>query len=63
MTRELWTAVDGYITDLLVRPDAALAAALDAAAAAGALATTRWGAQPSLPTRSEVEALVQRGRG
>lgn len=33
--------------------------ALDAAAAAGALATTRWGAQPSLPTRGEIEALLR----
>ncbi len=35
MTPELWTAVDGYITDLLVRPDAALDAALAASAEAG----------------------------
>ena len=32
---DLWTAVDRYITDLLVRPDAALDAALKASAAAG----------------------------
>jgi predicted O-methyltransferase YrrM len=29
MTQEQWTAVDDYIADLLVRPDAALQAALD----------------------------------
>ena len=32
---DLWTGVDRYITDLLVRPDAALDAALKASAAAG----------------------------
>ena len=35
MTEELWTAVDNYITDLLVGPDAALDSALEASAAAG----------------------------
>ena len=35
MTQELWTAVDRYITDLLVPSDDALDAALDASAAAG----------------------------
>jgi len=35
MTEELWTAVDGYITDLLVRPDPALDAALADSEAAG----------------------------
>lgn len=35
MTQEKWTAVDRYINDLLVPPDAALAAALEASAAAG----------------------------
>ncbi len=35
MTQEKWTAVDGYITDLLVPTDPALAAALQASAAAG----------------------------
>jgi predicted O-methyltransferase YrrM len=35
MTEELWSAVDNYITDLLVGPDAALDSALDASAAAG----------------------------
>lgn len=34
--------------------------ALDFACAAGALATTRHGAQPSLPYREEVEALLRR---
>jgi predicted O-methyltransferase YrrM len=35
MTQEHWTAVDRYITDLFVRPDAALDAALRASSAAG----------------------------
>ena len=35
MTKKQWTAVDQYITDLVVRPDAALDAALDSLAAAG----------------------------
>jgi predicted O-methyltransferase YrrM len=35
MTQELWSAVDGYISELLVRPDAALDAALKASDAAG----------------------------
>jgi predicted O-methyltransferase YrrM len=35
MTQEKWTTVDRYITDLLVRPDPALDAALQASAAAG----------------------------
>jgi predicted O-methyltransferase YrrM len=35
MSQEQWTAVDGYITDLLVRPDAALESALQSSAAAG----------------------------
>src|SRR5437870_12685949 len=35
MTQEQWTAVDHYLTDLLVKPDAALDAALKASAAAG----------------------------
>jgi predicted O-methyltransferase YrrM len=35
MSQELWTAVDRYITDLLVPPDAALDAALRASAEAG----------------------------
>ena len=37
------------------------AAALRFACAAGAAAATRAGAQPSLPTRAEVEALLPRG--
>jgi ribokinase len=36
-------------------------AALRFACAAGALAATRAGAQPSLPTRDEVEALLNLG--
>ncbi len=35
MSQEQWTAVDHYITDLLVPPDPALDAALQASAAAG----------------------------
>src|SRR5262245_20171712 len=35
MTQEQWTAVDRYFTDLLVRPDDALNAALRASAEAG----------------------------
>jgi predicted O-methyltransferase YrrM len=35
MTQERWSAVDRYITDLLVPPDSALGAALDASSAAG----------------------------
>src|SRR5450432_1147164 len=35
MTQEQWTAVDQYITDQLVRPDAALNAALASGSAAG----------------------------
>src|SRR5882762_5030313 len=35
MTDEKWTAVDRYITDLIVRPDAILNAALEASTASG----------------------------
>jgi predicted O-methyltransferase YrrM len=35
VSQELWSAVDGYNTDLLVPPDPALEAALEASAAAG----------------------------
>src|SRR2546422_10508071 len=35
MSQDRWTAVDRYITDVLVRPDAALDAALEASAGAG----------------------------
>ena len=35
MSKELWSAVDGYFSDLLVRPDEALDAALEASDAAG----------------------------
>ncbi len=41
--------------------EADLGAAVRYASAAGALATTRPGAQPSLPTASEVERLLERG--
>lgn len=40
----------------------ALAESIAWAGAAGALATTRKGAQPSLPTRAQVEALINSGR-
>ena len=43
-------------------PELGLDRALDVAAAAGALATTRLGAQPSLPRRDEVETLLRTGR-
>jgi predicted O-methyltransferase YrrM len=35
MTQEQWTAVDDYINELIVRPDAALKAAIEASNAAG----------------------------
>jgi predicted O-methyltransferase YrrM len=35
MSKELWTSVDRYLTDVLVAPDAALDAALESSAAAG----------------------------
>src|SRR5271157_3035743 len=35
MTQDVWTAVDKYIADLLVPPDPALEAALQASSAAG----------------------------
>lgn len=35
MTQEQWTAVDRYLTDLLIPPDAALKAALQSSPAAG----------------------------
>jgi len=35
MSKELWTAVDQYLTDVLIEPDAALDAALEASNAAG----------------------------
>ncbi|HXY37269.1 MAG TPA: O-methyltransferase [Planctomycetaceae bacterium] len=35
MSNELWTAVDQYLTDVLIEPDAALDAALEASNAAG----------------------------
>jgi predicted O-methyltransferase YrrM len=35
MSQDHWNAVDGYLSDLLVRPDAALDAALEASDAAG----------------------------
>ncbi|HRP47566.1 MAG TPA: ribokinase [Trueperaceae bacterium] len=43
------------------REGAALAAAVRFASAAGAMATTRAGAQPSLPSLAEVEALLATG--
>lgn len=35
MSQKTWTAVDDYLSDLIVRPDAALTAALEASRAAG----------------------------
>jgi predicted O-methyltransferase YrrM len=35
MSHEIWTAVDDYLTDTIVRPDSALAAALEASNEAG----------------------------
>ncbi|MHB8814497.1 MAG: O-methyltransferase [Steroidobacteraceae bacterium] len=35
MSQKIWTAVDDYLNDLIVRPDAALAAALEASREAG----------------------------
>ena len=43
-------------------PDRGLTAALEAASAAGALATTRLGAQPSLPTLQEVDDFLRSRR-
>jgi predicted O-methyltransferase YrrM len=48
MTQELWTAVDRYINDLVVRPDAALDATLEASAAAGLPAINVTAAQGKL---------------
>jgi ribokinase len=56
-------AGDAFCAALAVRlaEGAGLAEALRFANAAGALACTRAGAEPSMPTRSEVDALVTRG--
>jgi predicted O-methyltransferase YrrM len=48
MSQELWTAVDRYINDLVVRPDAALDATLEASAAAGLPAINVTAAQGKL---------------
>ena len=42
-------------------PQRGIDGALRAASAAGALATTRWGAQAALPTIEEVDAFLERG--
>ena len=42
----------------LFEPDAAVAERLARACAAGALAASRFGAQPSLPTAAELDALL-----
>ncbi len=42
-------------------PERGIDGALRAASAAGALATTRWGAQAALPTIEEVDAFLERG--
>ena len=41
MEKQLWTAVDDYITDLLIPPDPVLDAALAASKAAGAAGNQR----------------------
>lgn len=58
-------AGDAYLGALAATlSERGIEAALEAASAAGALATTRMGAQPSLPTLAEVDAFVlaQRSR-
>lgn len=57
MTENLWAAVDRYVTDLLVPPDPALDAALEASAAAGL---------PAIqvpPTQGKLLALLARLQG
>jgi len=51
-------AFNGALASALAQGKA-LAEALSFANAAGALATTRWGAQPSLPGREEIEGLLK----
>jgi ribokinase len=56
-------AGDAFLGTLAaVTPELGIEAALDWACAAGGLATTKWGAQPSLPGRADVIAAVGRGR-
>jgi ribokinase len=56
-------AGDAFCAALAVRlaEGAAFAEAMYFANAAGALACTKQGAEPSMPTRDEVEALLQKG--
>jgi ribokinase len=51
---------NGGLADALVR-GLALSAAVRFAAACGALATTRYGAAASAPTRAEAESLLAQG--
>lgn len=56
-------AGDAFCAALAVRlgEGAELAAAVRSACAAGAVASTRAGAEPSMPSRAEIEALAARG--
>ncbi|HET7294631.1 MAG TPA: PfkB family carbohydrate kinase, partial [Vicinamibacteria bacterium] len=58
-------AGDAFVGALAVAlsEERAPAEALRFASAAGALATTRHGAQPSMPTRAEVERLCHAASG
>jgi ribokinase len=55
-------AGDAFVAALAVSllEDLGLQTALEKACAAGALATTRVGAQPSLPTAAEIDAMMSR---
>ena len=55
-------AGDAFVSALAVSllENLALESALERACAAGALATTRVGAQPSLPTAAEIDAIMSR---
>jgi ribokinase len=55
-------AGDAFVATLAVSllEDLGLKPALERACAAGALATTRVGAQPSLPTAAEIDAIMSR---
>jgi predicted O-methyltransferase YrrM len=59
VTQELWTAVDGYLADLLVPRDDGLEAALEAAAAAG---LPRAEVSPSQGKLLHLLALIQNAR-
>jgi hypothetical protein len=51
MSQKQWTAVDAYLTDLLVPPDPALDAVLEASAVAG-LPRRPWAARATTVSRS-----------